>query len=236
MMVTLQSTRFGEVEIDADSIIEFADGLIGLGGHRYALLSTQPDSPFVWLHSLEDPGLALPVTNPHLFFADFALVLDDDVAARLGIDADTHGRRLRHGAHRPRIRLTSPLICVLPSSFATVAVIRCSTRHRAASCAPRCSARTPRRPRPLSVSPARGSQEGEPLMLMITRRAGERVIVGGNIVITLVEVSGQTARIGIEAPKSMPIFREEIWVEVMRENEAAAQAADGRACPTSLRR
>ncbi len=65
-------------------------------------------------------------------------------------------------------------------------------------------------------------------MLMITRRAGERVIVGGNIVITLVEVSGQTARIGIEAPKSMPIFREEIWVEVMRENEAAAQAASGK--------
>jgi flagellar assembly factor FliW len=89
MMVTLQSTRFGEVEIDADSIIEFADGLIGLGGHRYALLSPQPNSPFVWLHSLDDPGLALPVTNPHLFFADFALVLDDDVAARLGIDADT---------------------------------------------------------------------------------------------------------------------------------------------------
>jgi carbon storage regulator len=65
-------------------------------------------------------------------------------------------------------------------------------------------------------------------MLMITRRAGERVIVGGNIVITLVEVSGQTARIGIEAPKSMPIFREEIWVEVMRENEAAAQAASAK--------
>jgi carbon storage regulator len=64
-------------------------------------------------------------------------------------------------------------------------------------------------------------------MLMITRKAGERVIVGGDIVITLVEVSGQTARIGIEAPKSMPIFREEIWVEVMRENEAAAKAAAG---------
>jgi carbon storage regulator len=68
-------------------------------------------------------------------------------------------------------------------------------------------------------------------MLMITRRAGERVIVGGNIVITLVEVSGQTARIGIEAPKSMPIFREEIWIEVMRENEAAAQAAASGSLP-----
>lgn len=89
MTVTLQSTRFGAVEIDPDSIIEFPDGLIGLGGHRYALLSTQPNSPFVWLHSLEDPGLALPVTNPHLFFANFVLVLDDDVAEHVGMDATT---------------------------------------------------------------------------------------------------------------------------------------------------
>ena len=87
MTITLQSTRFGDVEIDADSVIEFPDGLIGLGGHRYALLTTQPGSPFVWLHSLEDPGLALPVTNPHLFFAEFALVLDDDLAQQLEIDA-----------------------------------------------------------------------------------------------------------------------------------------------------
>jgi len=62
-------------------------------------------------------------------------------------------------------------------------------------------------------------------MLKITRRAGERIIVGENIVVTLLEVSGSTARIGIDAPASVPIFREEIWVEVKRENEAAAQAA-----------
>ncbi len=89
MTLTLQSTRFGAVEIDEDSVIEFPDGLIGLGGHRYALVSSQPNSPFAWLHSLDDPGLALPVTNPHLFFADFALVLDDEAAAQIGIDAET---------------------------------------------------------------------------------------------------------------------------------------------------
>ena len=65
-------------------------------------------------------------------------------------------------------------------------------------------------------------------MLMITRKPGERIIVGGDIVITLVDVSGQTARIGIEAPKTMPIYREEIWAEVMNENEAAARAAGER--------
>lgn len=89
MKVTMQSTRFGAVEIDESSVLEFPDGLIGLGGHRYTLLSHEPNSPFLWLQSLEDPDLALPVTNPHLFFGDFALVLADEVAAHVGLDAET---------------------------------------------------------------------------------------------------------------------------------------------------
>jgi carbon storage regulator len=62
-------------------------------------------------------------------------------------------------------------------------------------------------------------------MLKITRRAGERIIIGDDIVVTLLEMSGSTARIGIEAPAAVPIYREEIWVAVKRENEEAARAA-----------
>ena len=68
-------------------------------------------------------------------------------------------------------------------------------------------------------------------MLKITRRAGERIIVGDDIMVTLLEVSGNTARIGIEAPAAVRIFREEIWVEVKRENEAAASATADAALP-----
>ena len=83
----LHSTRFGDVEVDTASVIDFPTGLIGLGGSRYALLSTKPGSPFIWLHSLDDPAIALPIVNPHRFFSDFALELDDDTAAELGLDA-----------------------------------------------------------------------------------------------------------------------------------------------------
>ncbi|MGA2470960.1 MAG: carbon storage regulator CsrA [Solirubrobacteraceae bacterium] len=62
-------------------------------------------------------------------------------------------------------------------------------------------------------------------MLKITRRAGERIMIGDEIVVTLLEVSGGTARLGIEAPRAIPVYREEIWVEVKRENEAVAGAA-----------
>jgi carbon storage regulator len=61
-------------------------------------------------------------------------------------------------------------------------------------------------------------------MLRITRRAGERVIVGGDVVVEVIEIRGGTVRLGIDAPRSVSIYREEIWLEVKRENEAAANA------------
>ncbi len=63
-------------------------------------------------------------------------------------------------------------------------------------------------------------------MLRITRRAGERVIVGGDVFIEVLEVRGATVRLGIEAPRSVSIYREELWLEIKQENEAAANAPD----------
>ena|SRR5579875_1548487 len=62
-------------------------------------------------------------------------------------------------------------------------------------------------------------------MLNITRRRGERIVLGDDVFISVLEVSGQTVRLGIEAPRAVRVYREEIWLEVKKENEAAAQAA-----------
>ena len=86
MTLTIESSRFGTLTIDPGRVVEFPDGLIGLGGSRYALLSNNPDSPFLWLQSLEDPALALPVTNPHRFFAGFQVEISDGEAERLALD------------------------------------------------------------------------------------------------------------------------------------------------------
>jgi len=84
--LTFESTRFGTVEIVADAVIEFPSGLIGLGGSRYALVSADTDGAFHWLHSLEDASLALPVTNPWLFFGDYEVELSDADTARVGVE------------------------------------------------------------------------------------------------------------------------------------------------------
>lgn len=89
MTITIDSSRFGRVEIDPETVIEFPDGLIGLSGTRYALLARDEESAFAWLQSLEEPGLALPVTNPHRFFAGYEVELIDEDAERLALDDHT---------------------------------------------------------------------------------------------------------------------------------------------------
>jgi flagellar assembly factor FliW len=82
---TIDSTRFGRIEIAPDSAIEFPNGLAGLDSRRFTLVAREADAAFIWLHSLEDPALALPIADPRRFFADFALELADGEADRLGL-------------------------------------------------------------------------------------------------------------------------------------------------------
>lgn len=60
-------------------------------------------------------------------------------------------------------------------------------------------------------------------MLVLTRRAGESITIGDNIVVTVVMVSGGQVRVGISAPRSVPVLREEIYKAVQEENRAAAR-------------
>ena len=73
MPTTIDSTRFGRIEVAQDGAIEFPDGLAGLASTHFTLVARAQDDALLWLHSLEDPALALPVADPRRFFADFAL-------------------------------------------------------------------------------------------------------------------------------------------------------------------
>jgi carbon storage regulator len=61
-------------------------------------------------------------------------------------------------------------------------------------------------------------------VLILTRRPGERVVIGEDIFVSVMSVSGHSVRLGIEAPGGVPIYREEIWQAVRDENRAAASA------------
>lgn len=51
-------------------------------------------------------------------------------------------------------------------------------------------------------------------MLVLTRMVNERIMIGGEITITVCEISGHRVRIGIEAPRDLKVHREEVWLEI----------------------
>jgi len=60
-------------------------------------------------------------------------------------------------------------------------------------------------------------------MLVLTRKAGEGVVIGGNISITILEVKGGGIRIGIDAPRDKKIYRQEVYDRICQENVEAVR-------------
>ena len=63
-------------------------------------------------------------------------------------------------------------------------------------------------------------------MLVLTRRPGESIVVGQDIVITVIEIKGGQVRIGSDAPREVDVYREEIYEQVRQENLSAIANAD----------
>ena len=58
-------------------------------------------------------------------------------------------------------------------------------------------------------------------MLALTRKKGEALMINNNVEITILEVRGDQVKIGIEAPKDVPIYRKEVYLQIQEENKAS---------------
>ena len=59
-------------------------------------------------------------------------------------------------------------------------------------------------------------------MLVLTRRANQSIMIGNDVVVTVLDVRGDQVRIGIRAPRSVTVHREEVYAELAKANQAAA--------------
>jgi carbon storage regulator len=60
-------------------------------------------------------------------------------------------------------------------------------------------------------------------MLVLSRQRDESIIIGDNIVVTVVDVRGDKVRLGIEAPREVSVHRREVYEAIQRENQQASQ-------------
>ena len=60
-------------------------------------------------------------------------------------------------------------------------------------------------------------------MLILTRKPGESLYIGDEVIVTVVEIKGNQVRVGIKAPADKRIYREEIYMQILEENKNAAE-------------
>lgn len=63
-------------------------------------------------------------------------------------------------------------------------------------------------------------------MLALARKVNQSIMIGDDIEITLLEIKGDQVKIGISAPKSIPVYRKEIYLQIQEENKQAGQEVD----------
>jgi carbon storage regulator len=61
-------------------------------------------------------------------------------------------------------------------------------------------------------------------MLILTRKLGESIIVGENIQISIIDINKKNIKLGVNAPKSIAVFREEVFVKIREENKVASSS------------
>jgi len=66
-------------------------------------------------------------------------------------------------------------------------------------------------------------------MLALSRKKDESIIINDDIEITIIEVKGEQVKLGITAPKSVPIYRKEVYVQIQEANRDAAKSLDVKA-------
>ena len=63
-------------------------------------------------------------------------------------------------------------------------------------------------------------------MLVVSRRVGESVVIGDDVVVTVLEVRGDVVRVGIDAPRSIAVHRAELLAQLESSNQEAASPSD----------
>ena len=74
-------------------------------------------------------------------------------------------------------------------------------------------------------------------MLVLTRKANQAIVIGEDVEVSVLAIVGDKVRIGIEAPRAVPVYRKEVWLEIQREGARGSDAETERAAvDTALER
>lgn len=84
----IETTHFGNVEINEENILDFQEGILGFEGiNKFGIINSEdPESPFCWIQAIEKPELAFALVDPFAIKKDYDFELNDEKASSLGVE------------------------------------------------------------------------------------------------------------------------------------------------------
>ena len=199
-----ETRLFGTVDIAEDKILEFPMGLIGFENLKKFAIIYDSDrevcSKISWLQSMEEPALALPIIHPSELIDDYGPIVEDELMKNIGDPADAD---------------------IL--MFVTLSIPSDLTKMTANLKAPIIINTEGRKAIQVIVENEdyKVKFNAYEAIQKMKEKAGEY-----NIEITVLEAKGDQVKIGISAPKSVPVYRKEIYAQIQEENREAVANLD----------
>lgn len=203
--MNIKTTRFGEIEINDDKIIEFEQGIPGFDEEKqFVIIPYDEKSPFLFMQSVKQEDLAFLIINPFLIFADYEFEIDDasieDLTVKQSEDLLIYTIITMNEGDIKKMttNLVAPIVINKENNKAKQVVLEKSkynTKHKLF--------------------------EQRNAMLVLSRKIGQQIMIGQDITIKIVDVQGENVRIAIEAPKEIKIYRGEIYKAIVEENKQA---------------
>ena len=164
----------------------------------------------MWFQSMDEPEVAFPVMHPNELKPDYAPSVSDEMLIPLGdlTEDNTYILVTLTAAADKKdttVNLKAPLVINTDTRKGCQVIVEDDY------------------PIKFNVYEAviRQKESRGIKMLALTRKKGESLVVNNNIEITVLEIRGDQVKIGISAPKEVPIYRKEVYLQIQNENKAA---------------
>lgn len=208
----LNTKNFGEIVVPEDKILSFDDGIPSFESvKKYILLDNGDNtSPFRWLQSIDEPTLAFAIVNPFLIKKDYDINIGDDTVKQLGIEKEEEVEVyaivvVPSDISKMTMNLKAPVIINTKNMKGAQVILdtdKYGVRH-------------------YIIEELRRREVAEDAGT--DKKKEQTIVINDNIEVTIIDIQGDQVRIGINAPRSVSIFRKEIFLEIQEENKKAAE-------------
>ena len=202
----VQTKWFGEIEVSEDKIITFDKGIIGFEDwKKYTLVydaEKEENISIIWL----------PVMKPEFVYETYDPVVEDELLKSLGDDIQDDNIRVYCALTVPQditkmtINLKAPIIVDF-DTMKGIQLIADNSEYQVRY-------------------PIYDILRRRTNMLALSRKKDEAIIINDDIEITIIEIKGDQVKLGISAPKSVPIYRKEVYAQILDSNKEAASSVD----------